>query len=140
MNDFKVITATPELLEMRPLKSSQDLMTHRLISPWVQNSLWSDIFDILGTKQDMMSEEFLYLHDNEAILKATLSSMGVGLVSKPEAVEAIAAGALIAPLGIDLLDELPDHKMPKFYLIRQHNKDESPLVKHFTQWAKVNLR
>lgn len=115
-------------------------MTHRLISPWVQNSLWSDIFDILGTKQDMMSEEFLYLHDNEAILKATLSSMGVGLVSKPEAVEAIAAGALIAPLGIDLLDELPDHKMPKFYLIRQHNKDESPLVKHFTQWAKVNLR
>jgi LysR family glycine cleavage system transcriptional activator len=139
MNDLKVITATPELLEKRPLKSSQDLMTHRLISPWVQNSLWSDIFDILGTKQDMMSEEFLYLHDNEAILKATLSSMGVGLVSKPEAVEAIAAGALIAPLGIDLLDELPDHKMPKFYLIRQHNKDESPLMKHFTQWAKVNL-
>lgn len=140
MNDFKVITATPELLEKRPLKSSQDLMMHRLISPWVQNSLWSDIFDILGTKQDMMSEEFLYLHDNEAILKATLSSMGVGLVSKPEAVEAIATGALIAPLGIDLLDELPDHKMPKFYLIRQHNKDESPLMKHFTQWAKLNLR
>lgn len=140
MNDFKVIMATPDLLEKQPLKNVQELMTHRLISPWVQNSLWMDIFDMLGTKLDMMNEEFLYLHDNEAILKATLSGMGVGLVSKPEAVEAIAAGALIAPLGIDLLDQLPDQKIPKFYLIRQHNKDESPLIKHVTQWVKEILR
>ena len=95
---------------------------------------------MLGTRQEMMKEEFLYLHDNEAIYKATLSGMGVGLVSRPEAIEAVTAGDLVAPLGIDLLSQLPDHKIPKFYLIRQNNKEESPLVKHFTQWAKESSR
>lgn len=140
LDDLKVITATPSLLEKQPITCPQDLMAHRLISPWVRNTLWVDIFDILGTTQDMMSEEFLYLHDNEAILKATLSGMGVGLVSKPEAVEAITAGVLIAPLGINILNQLPNHKIPKFYIIRPSNKEESPLMKHFTQWAKEKIR
>lgn len=136
IDDHKVIAATPDLLKKHPLESISDLMTHRLISPWVQNTLWLDIFDMLETRQDLMDEEFLYLHDNEAILKATLSGIGVGLVSKPEAIEAITAGDLVAPLGVDLLSQLPDQKIPKFYLIKQNNKKESPLMKHFTQWAK----
>ena len=130
MNDLKIIAATPDLLKKQPIESINDLMAHRLISPWVRNTLWLDIFDMLGTQQEMMKEEFLYLHDNEAIYKATLSGMGVGLVSRPEAIEAVTAGDLVAPLGIDLLSQLPDHKIPKFYLIRQNNKEESPLVKH----------
>ncbi len=140
MNDLKIIAATPDLLKKQPIESINDLMAHRLISPWVRNTLWLDIFDMLGTRQEMMKEEFLYLHDNEAIYKATLSGMGVGLVSRPEAIEAVTAGDLVAPLGIDLLSQLPDHKIPKFYLIRQNNKEESPLVKHFTQWAKESSR
>ncbi|WP_185858934.1 LysR substrate-binding domain-containing protein [Vreelandella nanhaiensis] len=140
MNDLKIIAATPDLLKKQPIESIKDLMAHRLISPWVRNTLWQDIFDMLDTQQEMMKEEFLYLHDNEAIYKATLSGMGVGLVSRPEAIEAVTAGDLVAPLGIDLLSQLPDHKIPKFYLIRQNNKEESPLVKHFTQWAKESSR
>ena len=140
MDDLKIIAATPDLLKKQPIESINDLMAHRLISPWVRNTLWLDIFDMLGTRQEMMKEEFLYLHDNEAIYKATLSGMGVGLVSRPEAIEAVTAGDLVAPLGIDLLSQLPDHKIPKFYLIRQNNKEESPLVKHFTQWAKESSR
>lgn len=140
IDDLKIIAATPNLLQKQPIEKKGDLMSHRLISPWVQNTLWLDIFDMLGTQQDMMKEEFLYLHDNEAILKATLSGIGVGLVSRPEAIEAIMTGDLVAPLGIDLLSQLPDHKIPKFYLIKQNNKEESPLVKHFTQWAKENSK
>lgn len=140
MDDLKIIAATPDLLKKQPIESINDLMAHRLISPWVRNTLWPDIFDMLETRQEMMKEEFLYLHDNEAIFKATLSGMGVGLVSRPEAIAAITAGDLVAPLGIDLLSQLPDQKIPKFYLIRQNNKEESPLVKHFTQWAKESSR
>ncbi|MGP9655839.1 LysR substrate-binding domain-containing protein [Halomonas sp. AOP35-4E-18] len=140
MDDHKVIAATPDLLQKHPIKSASDLMTHRLISPWVRNTLWLDIFDMLEVDQATLAEEFLYLHDNEAILKATLSGMGVGLVSRPEAIDAITAGDLVAPLGADLLGLLPYHKTPKFYLIRQNNKEESPLVKHFTRWAKRKLK
>lgn len=138
VSDLKVLAATPQLLEKHLIERPADLTRHRLISPWVQNTLWEDVFDLLCVDfHDHV--EYLYLHDNEAILKATLSGIGVGLVSRPEAVRAIAQRKLVAPLGVDLLTQLPHHKTPKFYLIRQNQKEASPLVERFTQWAQASV-
>lgn len=63
ITDMKVIAVAPQLIEKLPIDRPSDLIHHRLISPWVKNTLWEDIFDILDVKSSDY-DHFLYLHDN----------------------------------------------------------------------------
>ncbi|MCY4139615.1 MAG: LysR substrate-binding domain-containing protein [Rhodobacteraceae bacterium] len=121
LKDPKVICCTPELAVR--VKSRQDLAGQRLLHPVLKNSLWSDILEFLDVQVPDDASELAF-HDAETMRCATLSGMGIGLISRVDAEHDTLAGDLVAPLGVDALRDLPPEKVPGFYLVlpRAHRR------------------
>ena len=66
---------------------------------------------------------------------ATLSGMGIGLVSRVDAEHDILVGDLVAPLGVDALRDMPPGKVPGFYLVlpRVHRRVSG--IASFCDWV-----
>lgn len=124
LKDHKVIACTPEMGAQ--IKTPKDLLNHTLLHPVLQNSLWSDALAFLGLGDQVRPSEIAF-HDAATMRRATLSWMGVGLVSKLDAVNDIRSGDLVAPLGLDALRDLPPDSVPGFYLVlpRGHRRVEN---------------
>ena len=121
LKDNKVITCTPKIAAQ--IKQPADLLNHTLLHPVLQNSLWSDVLLLLGLDNQRSSSEIAF-HDAATMRRATLSGIGIGLVSQLDAVNDIRAGDLVAPLGLDTLVDLPPNSVPGFYLVlpRAHRR------------------
>ena len=104
IKDHKIICCTPELAAQ--IHSPQDLARQRLLHPVLQNTLWFDALSFLGVAPPDISSELAF-HDAATMRRATLSGMGVGLISRVDATHDIRSGDLIAPLGEDLLLDMP---------------------------------
>ncbi|ANF56796.1 LysR substrate-binding domain-containing protein [Halotalea alkalilenta] len=131
--DLKVLVCQPALFAQRPLLEGADLLDHRLIAPLVDNTLWPDVLALFGIDR-APSQGMLRLHTHEAMFEATLAGLGVGLASHRDALEAIAAGRLVAPFGEHLLRRLPRHKTPHFQLLYPHGRAPSKLLLAFRDW------
>ena len=132
LKDHKVICCTPELAAR--LDSAQDLADQCLLHPVLQNSLWSDILEFLDVQvQDDTSA--LAFHDAATMRRATLSGMGIGLISRVDAEHDIRVGDLVAPLGIDLLRDMPPDQVPGFHLVlpRAHRRISG--IAGFCDWV-----
>lgn len=81
-------------------------------------------------------EPVLQLHTHDAMLEATLAGLGVGLISYLDALAHIETGNLLAPLGVDLLKQLPLEKCPRFFLYLKPDRRNSPVLKRFTEWVQ----
>lgn len=138
VEDLKVLVATPALLERLPVDTPQDLLRHALVLPLAKNSLWQDTLDLVGVKQ-IGKQPVLQLHTHDAMLEATLASLGIGHISYLDAVAHIKAGNLAAPLGIDLLKRLPLEKSPKFFLYFRPDRRNSPVLKRFAEWLQDHV-
>lgn len=140
LKDHKVITCTPEI--GAKIKTPRDLLNFTLLHPLLQNSMWSDALAFLGLGDQAISSEIAF-HDAATMRRATLSSMGIGLVSRMDALNDIRAGDLVAPLGLDVLNDLPPDNVPGFYLVlpRGHRRvgSISKLCDWITSenWAEV---
>ncbi|MCY4141194.1 MAG: LysR substrate-binding domain-containing protein [Rhodobacteraceae bacterium] len=121
LKDPKVICCTPELAFR--VKSRQDLARQRLLHPVLKNTLWSDILEFLGVQAPDDASELAF-HDAATMRCATLSGMGIGLISHADAENDILAGDLVAPLGVDALRDMPPETVPGFYLVlpRAHRR------------------
>ncbi|WP_371229064.1 LysR substrate-binding domain-containing protein [Roseovarius sp. 2305UL8-3] len=131
IKDHKVICCTPELAVQ--IRSLQDLTRQRLLNPLLQNTLWLDALRYLGVSQPDISSELAF-HDAATMRRATLSGMGVGLISRLDAKRDIRAGDLVAPLGEDLLLDMPNEQVPGFYLVlpRAHRRVNG--IENFCDW------
>ena len=79
LKDPKVMCCTPELAVR--VKSPQDLAGQRLLHPVPKNSLWSDILEFFDVQAPDDAPELAF-HDAETMRCATLSGLGIGLVSR----------------------------------------------------------
>ncbi|WP_420583667.1 LysR substrate-binding domain-containing protein [Ruegeria sp.] len=132
IKDHKVICCTPELAEQ--VKSPEDLAQHRLLHPVLQNSLWSDIFDFLQVgSADSTSE--LAFHDAATMRRATMAGLGIGLISRVDAERDIRSGDLVAPLGVDILYDMPADQVPGFYLVLPKAHRRVSGVANFCNWV-----
>ena len=139
LEDLKVIVATPLLLAEHPVETAQDLHQHRLISPLSHNSLWQDIYAMLGLEPGDKHVNPMLLHTHDAMLQAVLSGQGVGLLSYVDALSYIHSGKLLAPFGTELLRELAMDKTPKFHLYSRRGAGESSIQASFKQWILSQL-
>ena len=139
LEDLKVIVATPQLLAEHPVETAQDLHQHRLISPLSHNSLWQDIYAMLGLEPGDKHVNPMLLHTHDAMLQAVLSGQGVGLLSYVDALSYIHSGKLLAPFGTELLRELAMDKTPKFHLYSRRGAGESSIQASFKQWILSQL-
>ncbi|MCX7646844.1 MAG: LysR substrate-binding domain-containing protein [Rhodobacteraceae bacterium] len=114
MRDPKVICCRPELAE--GIRQPEDLLRQSLLQPARSKRLWPDILRHLGVAAGEL-QRGLTFDDAATMRRATHQGLGVGLISRLDAEEDIAAGRLVAPLGLDALADMPEDQIPGFFLI-----------------------
>ncbi|MCL6284209.1 LysR substrate-binding domain-containing protein [Ruegeria sp. 2012CJ41-6] len=132
IKDHKVICCTPELATQ--IRTPEDLAKQRLLHPVLQNTLWTDILGFLNVKAPGASSELAF-HDAATMRRATLSGMGVGLISRVDAHHDIRAGDLVAPLGEGLLLGMPPDQVPGFFLVLPRAHRRVSAVGNFCNWV-----
>ena len=129
LKDHKVICCTPELA------AQQDLTSQNLLHPMLKNSsLWPDILEFLGVPIPDNAPELAF-HDAATMRSATLSGLGIGLISRIDAEHDIRARNLIAPLGVDALREMSPEKVPGFYLVLPRTHRRVSRIANFCDWV-----
>lgn len=135
VDDLKVIAYSPALAEKQPLRTPADLLDHTLIAPLMDTSLWRHVLSLFGL-QDARAKRLLQIHTHSAMLDATMSGLGVGLLSYPDAIALVEKGALLAPFGLDYLKQLPHAEMPRFTLVQLRDTPQSDVMRAFVAWLK----
>ncbi len=132
LKDPKVICCTPELAAR--MDSRQDLSSQQLLHPVLKNSLWPDILEFLDVPAPVDASEMAF-HDAATMRRATLSGLGIGLVSRVDAEHDIRAGDLVAPFGVDVLRDMPRDQVPGFFLVlpRAHRRVSG--IARFCDWV-----
>ena len=131
LKDHKVICCTPELAAR--MASRRELTSQLLLQPVLKNSLWPDILEFLDLKAPDDAAELAF-HDEATMRSATLSGLGIGLISRVDAERDIRAGDLVAPLGIDALCDMPPDQVPGFYLVLPRARRRESGIAGFVEW------
>lgn len=132
LKDHKVICCTADVAAR--VTSPTDLLRETLLHPVLQNSMWHDILRFFGLEPPEDASEIAF-HDAATMRRAAMSGMGIGLVSRIDAEKDIRAGDLVAPLGMDILRDMPTGQIPGFYLVlpRAHRRVSG--VANFCDWV-----
>jgi len=72
--------------------------------------------------------------DSASLLEATAQGFGIGLISRADAMEGIASGRLIAPLGEAVLADMPADMVTGFYLVYSGDNLKLDQVRVFCEW------
>ena len=128
--DPKIICCTPDLAAGLPTPG--DLAHETLLEPVLDGSFWAAILDFLDVPVPS-SQSRIAFHDAATMRRATLSGLGVGLLSHGYAEEDIRAGRLVAPFG-DALAGMPAALVPGFYLILPRAHRHTRPVEAFRNW------
>lgn len=94
----------------------QDLAAVTLLDTVTSKRLWRDILHHLGVDEGRCDASIGF-DDAASMRRATLQGIGVGLLSVHDAAADLQSGALVAPLGLDALADMPSDQVPGFYLI-----------------------
>lgn len=133
VSDPKIICCAPALAER--VHSASDLRTAPLLHPLIAASLWDHVFAHLRLG-DEPAPRGIELHDAEMMRRAAISGMGVGLVSRADVADDLAAGRLVAPLGLDALTGMDPRHIPGFYLVVPRGARRARAVLAFIAWAE----
>jgi LysR family glycine cleavage system transcriptional activator len=72
--------------------------------------------------------------DAATMRRGSISGIGVGLVSRLDALADIKAGTLVAPLGIDILEAMDKKDIPGFYLVVPRAHKRVKIISAFCDW------
>ncbi|MDH6232228.1 LysR family glycine cleavage system transcriptional activator [Mesorhizobium soli] len=112
--DPKMICCTPAIGQQ--VTSAQDLTRFTLLDTVKSKRLWPDILRHLMVEQTHRDRSIGF--DDAATMRcATLQGIGIGLVSVIDAEEDLKSGALVAPLGRNVLADMNPDEIPGFYLV-----------------------
>ncbi|SOE47265.1 Glycine cleavage system transcriptional activator [plant metagenome] len=134
VRDPKIICCTPALA--RTIHAPEDLLTHTLLHPVMARGLWNTVLQHLGMDVTLQTGS-LQLLDAATLRRAAIAGMGVGLVSDLHAHADLAAGRLVAPLGVDALDGMDPAQMPGFYLVLPRSHKRVATIEAFSRWVKA---
>ncbi|MFD1329211.1 LysR substrate-binding domain-containing protein [Mycoplana ramosa] len=131
VHDPKIICCSPELA--RQITSPNDLGRMNLLHPVMARGLWHKVLEHLGLPSLEMAGEIEF-QDAATMRRGTISGIGVGLVSRLDALADIEAGILVAPLGIDVLDTMDKKDVPGFYLVVPKAHKRVKIISAFCDW------
>ncbi|MBL4930170.1 LysR substrate-binding domain-containing protein [Fuscibacter oryzae] len=131
LRDPKVICCRPDMAAQ--ISSPADLMKFNLLHPARSRRLWPDILEYLGVTTGALDRTITF-DDAATMRRATYQGLGIGLISRLDATEDIAAGKLAAPLGEDALLGMPEGAVPGFYLITTKTRLRAKHVAALHRW------
>jgi len=131
VRDPKVICCAPA--RAKSLHSPRDLKATPLLHMVLATDLWSRVLKHLGVERDQAGNEIQF-YDAASVRRATLSGLGVGLVSVLDAREDLASGRLVAPFGVDALAGMDPADVPGFYLVLPRANRRLKSVAAFCNW------
>ena len=127
--DPKIVCCTPAIAAR--IAAPADLTRFTLLDTVKSKHLWSDILAHLGVAGGSR-DRGIGFDDAASMRRATLQGIGVGLLSVHDAEADLQSGALVAPLGWDILADMPPARVPGFHLIvpRGHLRVKSVAALH----------
>lgn len=132
VRDPKIICCAPSLAAR--IRTPEDLAAATLLHPVIAPTLWEWVLRHLGQRAGRTAGG-IELHDAETMKRAVISGIGVGLVSRADALDDLQAGRLVAPLGIDVLSDMDSAEIPGFYLVVPRGHKRLEAVKAFCDWV-----
>lgn len=134
MHDYKVICCTPEIA--RRLSGPDDLRTMSLLHPVLSSDLWPNVLSHLGVR-DRSGKNDIQLQDAATMRRATLTGLGIGLISTIDAAEDLKLGKLVAPFGQDVMHKMPEAQVPGFYLVVPKAHRRVKTIATFCRWIEA---
>lgn len=131
VGDPKVICCAPALGAR--ISGPADLAGMTLLHPVAARDMWACVLAHFGVEAGVPAGQIEF-HDADTMRRGVLSGIGVGLISKADAVEDIEAGRLVAPFGLDALDDMPERYRPGFYLVVPRAHKRLRTVARFCDW------
>lgn len=131
VRDPKILCCAPALADQ--IRSPADLAGMRLLHPVKSGRLWSRVFEYFGMALPDAGGDIEF-HDAATMRRGTLSGIGVGLVSRVDALDDLRAGRLVAPLGVEALTDMPDRDIPGFYLLLPRAHRRVRAIAAFCDW------
>lgn len=131
VRDPKIICCRPDMATQ--IVSPADLLKFNLLHPALSTRMWPDILTFLGLNPPKL-DRILTLDDAATMRRATHQGLGIGLLSRLDAEEDIAAGKVAAPLGTAALEGLPADTVPGFYLITTKTRLRAKHVAALHRW------
>lgn len=131
--DHKVICCSPALAES--IKTPADLANQALLHPVLAGDLWSKVLAHLGLQHTEVGGH-IEIQDAATMRRGAISGMGVGLVSKIDALADIEAGRLVAPFGEDALADMNPEDIPGFYLVLPRAHKRIKIIATFCKWIE----
>ena len=132
LKDDKIICCVEEVAKR--IKKPEDILQETLLHPVLKNTLWRDILRFLNLPEPENNSEIAF-HDAATMRRATLSGMGIGLISHVDAEQDIRTGELVAPLGFDAISNMPDAAVPGFYLVLPKSHRRVSGIASFCDWV-----
>lgn len=131
VHDPKIICCSPELA--RQIDRPADLARMTLLHPVLARDLWLKVLAHLGLPAMDMAGEIEF-QDAATMRRGAISGLGVGLVSRLDALADIEAGSLVAPFGLDILDTMDSTDVPGFYLVVPRAHKRVKIIAAFCDW------
>lgn len=131
ISDPKIICCSPEL--GRQVSSPADLSRMTLLHPVMARDLWRKVLTHLGLPSLEMAGEIEF-QDAATMRRGSISGIGIGLISKLDALADIEAGTLVAPLGLTILDSMDEKDIPGFYLVVPRAHKRVKIINAFCNW------
>lgn len=132
VRDPKIVCCAPALASR--IATPADLTEMTLLHPVLARSLWGRILGHLGQYPETIAGEIEF-HDAATMRRATISGLGVGLISRIDALEDIRLGRLVAPLGVDAIADMDEVDVPGFYLIVPNAHKRVNTIAAFCEWV-----
>ncbi|WP_290687027.1 MULTISPECIES: LysR substrate-binding domain-containing protein [unclassified Haematobacter] len=131
IRDPKVIAARPSVAAA--IRRPDDLQHAPLLHTMAAPEMWARVLRHLGVDLSAGAGGVSF-QDAETMRRATLAGLGVGLLSRADALDDIRSGLLVAPLGIDALSGMAPTDVPAFSLVLPRAHRRRPMIALLCDW------
>ncbi|TNC10066.1 LysR family transcriptional regulator [Methylobacterium terricola] len=132
VRDPKIVCCSPALAAR--LTGPEDLARAPLVHLVLASDLWPRVLAHLGAAGGT-DRNVIQVHDAASMRRAALSGLGIGLISRLDAIEDLQAGRLVAPFGLDALAGMAPADIPGFYLVLPRSHRRLKGVAAFCDWV-----
>lgn len=134
MVDRKIVCCSANLMKGDyPIEQPAALCGYPLLQTTGPSRLWQSVLSHLGVDHPD-PQGGISFPDSASLLEATAQGLGIGLISRVNAMEGIASGRLIAPLGEAVLADIATDMVPGFYLVYSGDNLKLDQVRLFCEW------
>lgn len=134
MTDHKIICCSSSLMKGDyPVQTNAALCGYPLLQTPNNRRLWQSVLSHLDIDHPDPGGGISF-PDAASMQEATAQGLGIGLLSKEDALEGISSGRLVAPLGEDAITDMAESSMAGFYLVYPKHDLQHPHAKVFCEW------